>query len=131
MRKEFDYFNKNEQWYPVIDVAIRGKARQRSFKALIDSGASFSVFRPEVADLLGINIDKGRQIYLEGIGGRILGYFHECKMSIDNKKFLNCKIVFSREFNVSFNLLGRDNFFHPYIISFLEKSRKIVIRMNK
>ncbi|MBU4299469.1 retroviral-like aspartic protease family protein [Patescibacteria group bacterium] len=130
MQKEFDYLNKNNNWFPVIDIILCGPKRIRTFKALIDSGATFSVFRAEVAKFLGIEIGKGKEIYLEGIGGRILGYLHNLKISVDGKNFFRCKIVFSSEFNVSFNLLGRDNFFLPFIISFLEKNKKIIIQTN-
>ncbi|MBI3335806.1 MAG: retropepsin-like domain-containing protein [Candidatus Portnoybacteria bacterium] len=128
MKKEFSYEKKNEQWFPVIDVTIRGPKRTRSFRALIDSGASFSVFRADVANFLGVPIRQGKELYLAGIGGRILGYLHELEISIDGRKFFRCKIVFSQEFAVSFNLLGRDNFFEPFVISFLERKKKIVLR---
>lgn len=127
MRKEFEYLRKDESWFPVVDVIIEGRKRRRVFKALVDSGATFSVFRAEVARFLGVKIEHGKEIYLEGVGGRILGYLHNLKVSVDGKKFFRCKIIFSPEFNVSFNLLGRDNFFLPFIISFMEKERRIVI----
>jgi len=127
MKREFEYFEKDGQFFPAIDIAIRGPMRERAFKALIDSGASFSIFRADVAELLGIDVEKGKSLYLVGIGGRILGYLHEVPVSIDGTKFFICKIIFSREFTVSFNLLGRDNFFLPFIISFKEKQKKITI----
>lgn len=127
MRKEFSYIQKGNQYFPVIDVSIKGAGRDLTIKALVDSGASFGVFRSEIADYLGINIEKGKQMYLEGIGGRILGYLHNLRISV-GKKSLKCKIVFSREFTVSFNILGRDNFFLPFLISFYEKKRKVIIQ---
>jgi hypothetical protein len=79
---------------------------------------------------LGIDLEKGKKIYLVGIGGRILGYLHEVSLSLGNKTLL-CKVVFSPEYNISFNLLGRDNFFVPFIISFMEKKRKIRIEIQE
>lgn len=129
MKKEFSYFEKDSQFFPIIEVKLKSPKNEITVKALIDSGASFSVFRPEIAEELGINLEKGKKIYLTGIGGRILGYLHEIKIELGKKNF-RCKIVFSPEFNVSFNLLGRDNFFLPFIISFLEKSKKVIIKSN-
>jgi hypothetical protein len=131
MKFEFGYFKKNNYYYPVIDIFIRNIGNTKSFRALVDSGATFSVFNIEVAELLDVNIEKGLPIYLEGIGGRILGYVHKLKISIDNKKFFDCKIIFSSEVRVSFNLLGRDNFFEPFVISFYEKQKKIILGINK
>ena len=126
MRQEFPYFGKDGQHYPVVDVLLKHGQKEIRVKALIDSGASFSVFRPEVAEFLGIQIEKGRKIYLTGIGGRILGYLHEVSLSIGDK-LIRCKIIFSREFNVSFNLLGRDNFFHHFQITFSERAKKVIV----
>jgi hypothetical protein len=41
---------------------------------------------------LGIDLEKGKKIYLVSIGGRILGYLHEVSLSLGNKTFL-CKVV--------------------------------------
>lgn len=130
MRKEFSYSSKNNQWFPTVDIIIQGPERTSIFKALVDSGASYSVFRAEVAKHLGIKIEKGKEILLTGIGGRILGYLHDLKVSIDEKKFFKCKIVFSKEYTVSFNIMGRNNFFVPFFITFKEKLRRIEVSDN-
>lgn len=127
MRREFSYLEKDGIYFPVIKVTLRVHDTELTVSALIDSGASFSIFHPEVAEDIGIKIEKGKIIYLTGIGGRILGYLHELKVSVDGQNFFVCKMIFSREFTVSFNLLGRDNFFKPFVISFLEKKRKIIL----
>lgn len=129
MKKEFSYFEKEGQYFPLIDVTLKNSKNELTVKALVDSGASFSVFRSEIAQELGIVSERGKKIYLTGIGGRILGYLHEVSVQVEKRSF-RCKIIFSPEFNVSFNLLGRDNFFIPFIISFLEKNRRIIIKTN-
>lgn len=126
MRSEFQYLEKDGQYFPVIQVTLRGKSKEITVNALIDSGASFSVFRPEIAEYLGIKIEAGKQVHLTGIGGRILGYLHRVSLSVGSTSF-RCKIIFSREFTVSFNLLGRDNFFSPFLVSFSEKQKKVVL----
>jgi hypothetical protein len=126
MRAVFPYFRKGAQWYPVIDVTLQGAKDEITVKALLDSGASFSVFRPEIADEIGIAVEKGTPLYLEGIGGRILGYMHRIPVRVGVKKFL-CKFVFSREFTVSFNLVGRDNFFSNFRITFDDKNKRVIL----
>ncbi len=130
MKKEFSYLEKDGQFFPVIELTLKKAQREITVRALIDSGASFSVFRPEIAEELGITLERGKKIYLTGIGGRILGYLHNVPVCLGNKNFI-CKIVFSPEFTVSFNLLGRNNFFSPFVISFLEKNRQITIQTNR
>ena len=126
MKQDFPYLQKGKQSFPVVDIELKAGTKSLTVKALVDSGATFSIFRPEIAEYLGIEIEKGKLIYLEGLGGRILGYIHKMPVKIVDKTFV-CKLVFSREFNVSFNLLGRDNFFSPFIISFVERLQKVTV----
>ena len=92
--------------------------------ALIDSGATVSIFKKEVAEKLRITIEKGKEIYLGGVGGHIKGYVHKLEVEIAGKKF-PCPIVFSREYLVSFNLLGRQEFFNKFKIIFEEKQNRL------
>lgn len=126
MKLEFPYLEKDGQHFPVVEVILKSFNRTIRIQALIDSGASFSVFRPEIAEYLGIVLERGKKIYLTGIGGRILGYLHILTLGL-GRRFFRCKVVFSPEFRVSFNLLGRDNFFEPFTISFLEKRKQVII----
>ena len=129
MRRTFSYLKKDDQYFPVIKVKLKSKKEELIAEALVDSGASFSVFRPEIADYLEIPLEKGKPIYLTGIGGRILGYLHKIRVEVGNENFV-CKIIFSKEYTVSLNILGRDNFFVPFLITFNEKFRKVLIDKN-
>ncbi len=100
---------------------------KKEFYALIDSGATISVFRAEVADELGIDIEGGKEIYLGGVGGRIKGYIHKIDIETAGKKF-RCPIVFSKEYLVSFNLLGREAFFPKFTIIFEEKENFVELK---
>lgn len=96
----------------------------------MDSGASFSVFRAEVIEYLGIPLTRGERVYLEGIGGRILGYRHRVPARVGATSF-SLIIIFSQELTVSFNLLGRDNFFHRFLVSFDERGRTVRLRPHR
>lgn len=127
MRIRFPYTVKADRQYPLVDIALSRGRQSLLIKALVDSGASFSVFRPEVAEFLGVSIENGKPFYLEGIGGRILGYLHVLNARVGSRSF-RCKIVFSREFTVSFNLLGRDNFFENFVVTFDEQNKIITLK---
>lgn len=114
-------------YYPVIDLFIYYKNGFVRTSALIDSGATISVFRSEVANELGIDIEKGKLTLLRGIAGRIEGYIHHLKVMIATKSF-TCPIVFSHEHLVSLNLLGRDVFFEQFTIIFEEKRRQLRLK---
>ncbi len=110
--------------FPVIPLALQFRNKKKDFFALIDSGATVSIFRAEVADALGIEIEKGEQLYLGGVGGHIKGYLHKMAIEAAGKRFI-CPIVFSREYLVSFNLIGREVFFKKFRIVFEEKINRL------
>lgn len=122
----FPYYFNGSDYYPVIPlIFLIGKNRVRS-QALIDSGATISVFGEETAEALGVEIEKGERTILGGVGGRIVGYIHKLRVKISGKEFL-CPIVFSREYLVSFNLLGREAFFRQFKIIFEEKKNRLTL----
>jgi len=129
MKRQFQYLRKGSQYYPLIDIELTGPKGSLTVKALLDSGASLSIFRPEIANYLAIPIKKGETLYFQGIKGRILGYLHRVPVRVSSEKF-DCNIAFSPELKISFNLLGRDNFFLPFLITFNEKSKKVLIEKN-
>lgn len=118
--------NPDGQYFPVIPVRCFFKDNIIDSSALIDSGATISVFRTEVADDLGLNIESGKKIFLGGVGGRIKGYIHPISIEIASKKF-RIPVVFSHEYFVSLNLLGRDTFFPKFSITFTEKNKILIL----
>lgn len=111
-----------KHFFPVIPIRFHFDTKTIDSTALIDSGATISVFRADVALNLGLVLENGEEIYLGGVGGHIKGYIHKIKIEVSGKTFL-CPIVFSREYLVSFNLLGREAFFEHFKIIFDEKKR--------
>ena len=103
--------------FPVIDLFVSQNNRTARIFVLVDSGATVSIFREDVAEQLGITIESGKETFLGGVGGRIKGYVHRLDIEIAGKKLL-CPVVFSHEYMVSFNLLGREAVFKKFKIIF-------------
>ena len=120
----FPYRKHLSGCYPIVPLALAYKQKQVEVYALIDSGATTSIFRPEVAEELDLEIEKGEEIYLTGVGGRIKGYLHRLKIEVAGKQF-TCPIIFSYEYTVSLTLLGREGFFRNFIIVFDEKKKRV------
>ena len=110
--------------FPIVPLKLKYRKKVTKTSALVDSGATTSIFRPEVAEDLGIKIEEGEEINLTGVGGRIKGYIHNLTIEIAEKKF-RCPIIFSYEYTVSLNLLGRDGFFKKFVVIFDEKKKEM------
>jgi hypothetical protein len=123
----FKYKFSNYNYYPIVSVSLSNKKLSTKTSALIDSGASISIFSETVANTLNINIESGEKRVLGGVGGRIVGYVHNVKIKVAGKSFI-CPVVFSREYNVSINLLGRDTFFEKFRITFDEKEKTVILQ---
>jgi len=111
--------NSVGDFFPTIDLFVSKNDRATRIFALVDSGATVSIFREDVAEQLGLVIENGKETYLDGVGGRIKGYIHKLEIEIAGKKFF-CPVVFSHEYTVSFNLLGREAVFKQFRIIFEE-----------
>lgn len=110
--------------FPIVPLRFHIGKKTIDSGALIDSGATVSIFKEDVAFSLGLEIEKGEGIWLGGVGGRIKGYIHKLEVEIAGKKF-SCPVVFSHEYTVSFNLLGREAFFGQFRIIFEEKKNLV------
>lgn len=121
---KFSYQKADSEYYPVITLSLIYKGAKLVIDALVDSGANISVFGASVAESLSLNIESGRRTFLGGVGGRILGYEHALDMEIADKRF-KAKVIFSREFLVSFNLIGRKDVFDEFTICFNEKKKRV------
>ena len=110
--------------FPIVNFKAKSKSNFIDVSALIDSGATISIFKLEVADFLGIDIRNGEETFLRGVAGRIQGYIHNVTILIAGKT-ITIPIVFSKEYSVSFNILGRNTFFDSFKIIFDEKNKVV------
>jgi hypothetical protein len=122
----FPYLRRGRHAYPIVPITLSYQGRSLRTEGLLDSGANLSLFPAEIAEYLGLSLESGRPIYLSGIGGRILGYRHQVSLAVETTAF-QATIVFSAEFISSFNILGRDNFFKKFRITFNERQRFVEI----
>jgi hypothetical protein len=56
--------NPEGQFFPVVPVRFYLGKKKVDSSALVDSGATVSIFRANIADYLEIEIEKGEEIYL-------------------------------------------------------------------
>lgn len=123
MKFLFPYQEWDGVTLPLVPVTIE---KVGTLYAVVDSGANISLFQYEVAEILGITVRKGFKIPLSGIGGRIEGYLHTIPLHVAGHIF-PCRVCFSRALKAPINLLGRDNFFKQFKVTFDEMKRLTIL----
>ena len=124
MKIVFPYQKWYQSYLPMI--SFRLPQGQHTY-ALIDSGANSSLFDVSIARQLGINIEDGQRQEVTGIGGRIIAYRHIIPIRIGWIR-LKLKVDFSLEYTLALNILGRDNFFREFTVTFDELKRQTILQ---
>jgi len=119
---KIEYERVGSRFFPIIDLEISHKDKSIATKAYVDSGAGYSIFNAELADILELDYKKGKKIYPMGIGGHICAYLNEVRLKIRDFD-IPCKVLFSDEFVVRFNLIGRTGLFDSFRVCFDDKER--------
>ena len=96
-------------------------------EAYVDSGASFSIFGSDRADLLGVDYKRGARVDLVvGDGDSLTVLLHKVSVEFAGTQFV-AEIGFSEQLGIGFNLLGRRSFFDRFRICFDDRHRRLDI----
>ena len=123
----YNYRLIRNNYFPIIEVIIANYQHILRIDALVDSGASISIFKGEIARAVGIDIISGQKIIFQGASAKLLGYIHKLNLEIGGKKF-TARIAFSDDLSTSFNLLGRLDVFDRFLITFNESKKQLVMK---
>jgi len=126
MKYEFDYVKIGNKFFPIIPFLVKSDREIVPVNALVDSGATISLFNADVGRALKIDIEKGEKFYPTGISGKILTYIHEVILKIGDYE-IKTKVAFTDELAVKINLLGRENIFENFSVLFNDKLKRIVL----
>jgi hypothetical protein len=118
----FEYAKVDEKEYPLIPISLRHGSQELTTLALIDSGATISVFRSEIAEALEMDWRKGEEMLLQSANAKFVAYVNKIKVGIEDTQ-LTLKIAFTEELATSFNILGRQGFFESFIVEINERNK--------
>ena len=122
---KFPYVEHSGRLLPVIPIELKGKGEWLEFDAYLDSGAGYSIFHSDVAEIIGIKIEKGKEDYvIVGDGSQIKVFIHKVRIRLGRTEF-EAMIGFSRRLGIGFNVLGQKDIFDRFKICF-DRSEKIV-----
>lgn len=115
---KFPYVELRGRFLPIIPVEVNDV----EFYAFVDSGASFSIFHTDIAEILDIKIEDGEKVFVTvGDGSLIPVHIHELKVRFAGKEFA-ARIGLSKKLGIGFDIIGRKDFFENFKICFDEKN---------
>lgn len=127
---KFPYLSLGHSFMPVIPITLARNGRCIVTEALVDSGATSSIFNAQFAWALGISeIRRGKKVFFEGVtGDTMIGYLHEITLIVGGRPFKKRMIAFSEDMPESaVNILGQEGFFDLLTISFNNAEQEIDI----
>ena len=113
----FPYRRFEEMFLPLIPIRLKGK-KWVEFEAFVDSGAGFSIFIYDVAEVLGLEVEKGSREFVKiGDGSFIEVFTLKLPVKLAESEF-EAKVGFSRSLGVGFNIIGRRDVFDRFRVCF-------------
>ncbi len=127
-RVEFPYLKDASGHHaPIVYLQVWTGNRWLYLQAYVDSGASWSVFHVDVAQLLGIKLTRAKRRYISlGNGSMIPIYLQHIKVRFAGHEF-SAPAGFSDALRVGFNLLGRAGFFDRFTMCFNDRARVLTV----
>ena len=122
---KFSYRFYEGKFLPIIPISLTENGKLIQMRAYVDTGASYSLFHAKVAEILGLDVEKGILYELVvGDGDILKAYLHSVTISLAGKEF-KVTIGFSKNIGVGFNILGRKDIFDKFNICFNDKDKEI------
>lgn len=119
------YLEFSGSFLPIVSIWLKGDKEWVEFKAFVDSGAGYSIFQAEMAEILDIRFEEGREDYVTvGDGSLIKTYLHKIPVKLAGEEFEGL-IGFSRQLGIGFNVIGRHDIFERFKICFDEQEKVV------
>lgn len=127
-RVAFPYLNDaTGRAAPIVYLQVWTGNRWLYLQAYVDSGASWSIFHADVAQLLGIKLSRSPRRYMAlGNGSVIPIYLHRVRVRFAGEEF-TIPAGFSDALRVGFNLLGRAGLFNRFVMAFNDRAKTLTV----
>lgn len=118
---------------PIVAVRISVGTNYQDTLALVDSGADYSIFYAEFAEVLGLKLTDGRLIRLIGLDNKQYpGYLHPIAIRLldapSSWSAIPAQVIFRENHPKRLgNLLGRRDFFRALRLGFDEGKRTLYL----
>ena len=126
---KYTYIDDNKFLRPYILITLKNNEKTLPVLALVDSGADFSMFDGELANILDIDLTKLQKIDLSGINGTAQGHVAHIEIGVENS-FIHVPAVFSFDFspNGFGGVIGQMGFFDNYVVVFDRANKRLLLK---
>ena len=127
-RVDFPYMKDAQGRHaPIVYLQVWTGNRWLYLQGYVDSGASWSVFHLDVAQLLGLKLNRLARRYVTLGNGSVLPiYLAHIKVRFAGAEFA-VPAGFSDALRMGFNLIGRAGFFSRFAMTFNDRSRLLSV----
>ena len=127
-RVDFPYMKDAQGRYaPIVYLQVWTRNRWLYLQAYVDSGASWSVFHVDVAQLLGLKLRNLKRRYVTLGNGAVLPiYLDHIRVRFAGAEF-TVPVGFSDALHMGFNLMGRAGFFTKFVMAFNDRARLLTV----
>jgi len=125
---------ENALWVPTLRVrlGVQGGKRSPRFPAFVDSGSPWCIFKSDLADYLGIELEEGEKAEVGGIlaGIKEPMYFHKVILFVEDHWTLSIRAGFVKKLCIP-GILGRDGFFDHFLVQFDQSCKPALVQLEK
>ena len=115
------------RYAPIVYLQAWTGNRWLYLQAYVDSGASWSIFHVDVAQLLGIKLNRVKRRYVSLGNGSVLPvHLARLKVRFAGEEF-TVPAGFSDALRMGFNLMGRAGFFDRFLMCFNDRARLLTV----
>lgn len=124
--QNFRYIQIGSYFRPIILVTLQG-SKSFDYFALIDSGADFTMFHADIAELIGVDLNKLQKMTFGGIqNGKTSEAFYTAINLELGYKTLNIPVMFSPDISDNgYGVLGQLGFFNRFKVTFDYRNKNI------
>lgn len=129
--QEFNYSRHSKM--PEIPVNLHnGSKTIEGIMALVDTGASHTVFNWDMGKSLGLKIKSGQEICLTGFGSKVLIWLHKMKLEIGPWNYITDIGFVDKGISLPIiGVLGHKGFFERFDVTFRSKIQTLEITYRK
>ncbi len=123
------FLNQKSILRPVIQIDFDTELGKLGYLVLIDSGADYCTFHAIVAERLGLDVKKGKELTFYGTSGQPqIAYFHKISFKVGGHPH-ECEVGFSYDMDkLPYGLLGQYGFFNKWSIKFEYHKENVEIK---